>query len=305
MGERRQLQSVDVLAAGLAFPEGPVAMPDGSLLVVETTAGRVTRIGSDGRLWPVADVGGGPNGAAVGPDGALYICNNGGIVRGGTTRPAIQRLDLESGRVDLLYTESDGRPLKAPNDIVFDAEGGFWFTDFGGDTIHYARPDGSGVQTVVKWVHGPNGVGLAPSGDVLYWSETYTRQLHRRRLSGTGILVDSPGHNVPSLLKGLRPDPWTVVLGLPGRRQFDSLAVEESGAVCIGTLIEGGVTVAWPDGHHEFHSHPAMEADGAVTNICFGGDDMRTAYITCSISGVVLRCRWPRPGLRPHWSRQM
>ncbi len=301
MVERVEPESIELLARGLAFPEGPVAMADGSVLVVEMTAGRITRIRADGRTSPVADVGGGPNGAAVGPDGALYICNNGGLARGRSGTPSIQRLDLSSGRVDVLYTEYGGRPLRAPNDIVFDGQGGFWFTDFGADAIHYATPDGARIETAVRWVHQPNGIGLAPSGDVLYWAETYTRQLHRRRLSRPGAVVPSPGHDVPSLLRGLEPDPWTVVLGLPGRRQFDSLAVEECGAVCIGTLIEGGVTAAWPDGAHEFYSHPVMEADGAVTNICFGGDDMRTAYITCSVTGVVLRCRWPRPGLRLHW----
>lgn len=301
MVEPGEPESVEVLAGGLAFPEGPVAAADGSVLVVEMNAGRITRIRPDGLTCPVADVGGGPNGAAVGPDGALYICNNGGLVRGGSGSPSIQRVDLGSGRVDILYTECDGRPLRAPNDIVFDREGGFWFTDFASDTIHYAAADGTRIEAAVRWVHGPNGIGLAPSGDVLYWSETYTRQVHRRRLSRPGSVVPSPGHDVPSLLRGLEPDPWTVMLGLPGRRQFDSLAVEENGAVCVGTLIEGGVTVVWPDGGYEFYSHPAMEADGAVTNICFGGDDMRTAYITCSVTGVLLRCRWPRPGLRLHW----
>lgn len=301
MVERVEPQSVEVLTGGLSFPEGPVAMPDGSVLVVEMTAGRITRVRPDGRTRPVADVGGGPNGAAVGPDGALYICNNGGMAQPRPGAPSIQRLDLSSGRVDLLYTECGGRPLRAPNDIVFDGDGGFYFTDFGSGTIHYATPDGSRIETAVTRVQAPNGIGLGPSGDVLYWSETYTRQLHRRRLSEPGKVVPSPGHDVTSLMRGLEPDPWTLVLGLPGRRQLDSLAVEEGGAVCIGTLIEGGVTVAWPEGGYDFYTHPAMEADGAVTNICFGGGDMRTAYITCSITGVLLRCRWPRPGLCLQW----
>jgi gluconolactonase len=299
--ERTDLESVEVLAEGLAFPEGPVALADGSVLVVEIAAGRVTRVESDGRKHTVAEVGGGPNGAALGPDGALYICNNGGMSRRGRSEPSIQRLELATGQVDVLYTQSDGLPLQAPNDIVFDAVGGFWFTDFGGDSIHYATVDGSGIETAIRWTQAPNGVGLAPSGDVLYWSETYTRQLHRRKLSGPGQVVTSPSHDVPSLIRGTAPDPWTVVIGLPGRQQFDSLAVEGSGAVCIGTLIEGGVTVVGPDGDHDFYSHPIMAADGAVTNICFGGDDLRTAYVTCSVTGLLLRCRWPRPGLRLNW----
>ena len=66
--------------------------------------------------------------------------------------------------------------------------------------------------------------------------------------------------------------------------------------MCVGTLGEGGVTAISPDGSSaEFHTIPE---DPLITNICFGGDDLRTAYITSSGTGRLLRARWPRPGLR-------
>ena len=68
-----------VLARGLQFPEGPVAMADGSVLVVEIRRGTLTRVDVDGKVEVVATPGGGPNGAAIGPDGACYLCNNGGF----------------------------------------------------------------------------------------------------------------------------------------------------------------------------------------------------------------------------------
>ena len=67
------------VASGLQFPEGPVAMADGSVLVVEIARGTLSRVTPDGRIHVVADLGGGPNGAAIGPDGAVYVCNNGGF----------------------------------------------------------------------------------------------------------------------------------------------------------------------------------------------------------------------------------
>ena len=67
------------IASGLAFPEGPVMLPDGAMLVVEIAKGCVTRIDPGGRKTIVAKPGGGPNGAAFGPDGHLYICNSGGF----------------------------------------------------------------------------------------------------------------------------------------------------------------------------------------------------------------------------------
>ena len=131
---------------GLAFPEGPVAMPDGSIVLVEMFGPRLTRVRPDGSKETVAEVDGGPNGAAIGPDGAIYVCNNGGAFTprefGGMTFPGpfdpdryiggrIQRVDPATGTVTDLYTECDGRPLRAPNDLVMDGVVGVCFTDHG------------------------------------------------------------------------------------------------------------------------------------------------------------------------------
>src|ERR1700749_861230 len=66
------------LATDLKFPEGPVAMDDGSIILVEIPIGKITRVKPDGSHHTIATPGGGPNGLAIGPDGALYVCNNGG-----------------------------------------------------------------------------------------------------------------------------------------------------------------------------------------------------------------------------------
>src|SRR5438046_5852456 len=105
-----------VLATDLAFPEGPVVMPDGSVVLVEIRGRRLTRVRPDGRKEVVAEIPGGPNGAAIGPDGKCYICNNGGvswIPLRGTVMPgapetheyiggSVQRGDLASGTVEKL-----------------------------------------------------------------------------------------------------------------------------------------------------------------------------------------------------------
>src|SRR6476659_4269961 len=185
-----------LLADDLLFPEGPVPLADGSVLCVEIARPSVTVVAPDGTKRTVGDPGGGPNGAAVGPDGKIYLCNNGGCFQffevGAMRLPgpvpdtwhggSIQRLDLDTGDIDIVYTECDGHPLRAPNDLVFDETGGFWFTDHGvrqertsdRTAVYYARADGTSIIESIYPLDAPNGVGLSPDGHTLYVAETHT-----------------------------------------------------------------------------------------------------------------------------------
>jgi gluconolactonase len=292
-----ELQQVEVLAEGLAFPEGPVLMPDGSVVVAEIRAGRLSRVDRDGNVALVANVGGGPNGAAIGPDGAIYVCNNGGLTGDAPSRPSIQRVDPETGQTEVIYTECDGQKLVGPNDLVFDGSGGFWFSDYRGNALYYALADGSFIRRADVQTLAPNGIGLSPDEDVLYWAETPTRQVWRRKLSQPGTLAELEAPETGLLPPAI--DRWSLLVGLPGLSKFDSLAIEEGGAVCVGTLVDSGITVIQPDdGSYELYTLPAHLADPYVTNICFGGPDLQAAYITSSMNGRLISCRWPRPGLR-------
>jgi len=294
------------IATGLQFPEGPIAMSDGSVILVEIKRGALSRVTSDGKITVVAETGGGPNGAAIGPDGACYVCNNdgfewhdlGGLLIPGN-QPAdyiggrIQRVDLSTGKVRDLYTACDGRPLRGPNDLVFDRHGGFWFTDHGKmrerdrdrTGLFYARADGSSIREVVFPLDAPNGVGLSPDGTKLYAAETFTGRVWTWDVVGPGELAMNP----------LGPGGGALLCGLPGYQLFDSLAVDGAGNVCVATLVNGGITVIAPSG--EVLEHVAT-GDPLTTNICFGGADLRTAFITCSGTGQLVAMDWPRPGLR-------
>jgi gluconolactonase len=294
------LDDVRVVAEGLAFPEGPVALADGSVLVVEIRAGTLARVTPDGAVVRVADLGGGPNGAARGPDGAIYVCNNGGSVPGFTVGPpCIQRVDLATGAVEVLYRHCDGVALGRPNDLVFDASGNFWFTDLDPGRVYYAAPDGSSITCVWSDLLTPNGIGLSPDQATLYVAQTRSRQVLRRRILGPGALEPSAGYDIFSFVRGGGLNPDRLLAGLPGAQELDSLAVDATGAVCVGTLVESGVTVISADGAQiEKYTLPPELADPAVTNLCFGGDDLRTAFVTLSSTGRLIACRWPAPGLR-------
>jgi len=294
-----------LVTEGLEFPEGPVAMADGSVIVTELKARRLTRVFPDGRKETVVETGGGPNGAAIGPDGAIYITNNGGsfewLENGGLTIPGptppshaggyIQRFDLGTGKLATLYAECDGKALVGPNDLVFDTHGGFWFTDHGCSTpdgrkyggLYYARADGSHISRQRGHLISPNGVGLSPDGGVVYMADTQLGRLWAFDIAGPGELGPTAGFA-----------PGRVICTLPGFQMLDSLAVEAGGKVCVATIINGGITVFDPDGTTEHVAFP----DLICTNICFGGADMRDAWVTASSTGKLLKARWPRPGLK-------
>ena len=294
---------VTVMTQGLAFPEGPVALSDGAVLVVEIQRGTLTRVAEDGTQSIVAELGGGPNGAALGPDGHCYICNNGGFEwhkgRDGRVFPGeqpanytggrIERVDLKTGAVETLYEACNGERLKGPNDLVFDRTGGFWFTDHGKTSprtrdrtgVFYAAADGSRIEEVIFPMEAPNGIGLSPDEKTLYVAETPTGRLWAYAIASPGALDG----NVPRRMLAQRPD----------FHMFDSLAVDASGNVCVATLITGGITSHSPDGSVvEFFAMP----DVLTTNIAFGGEDLQTAYITLSSTGKLIKATWPTPGLR-------
>jgi gluconolactonase len=295
------LHHVEVVAEGLAFPEGPVALSDGSVLVTEIDRGTLTRISPSGRTEVVAHCGGGPNGAAVGPDGAVYLCNNGGRFASGNWNGGwIERVDLHTRAVEVLYRDCDGRRLSGPNDLVFDSTGNFYFTDTGKfrgrqrdvGSIYYAHSDGSRLLEIVHPAESPNGIGLSPDLGTLYYAETVTARLRRRQVLAPGRLSEVAA-----------TDPSTLVVGLPGYQAFDSLAVDREGNVWVATLVTGCITMVTPDGRGVTqYTMPEGLEDEMVTNLCFGGEDLLTAYVTLGRTGRLIRCRWPQPGLALEFS---
>lgn len=277
------------IADGLMFPEGPVVMADGSVIVVELYGERVTRCWK-GRKETICDVPGSPNGAAIGPDGALWICNNGGLGRTGPgTEGRIERIDLATGRLERVYDSCDGVLLGAPNDLVFDASGRVWFTDlgnlkmseagvtgkdFGG--LYTALADGSSITAIKRGTLSYNGIGLSPDERQVYVADTFRARLYR----------------YDNRVEAQEP---RFVGSAPGDVGLDSLAVTAAGNICVGTVFEGAITTFTPSGEV---TRILIPDEASVTNIAFGGEDMRDAYITLSNRGELVRMRWNEPGLK-------
>ncbi|QMW22758.1 SMP-30/gluconolactonase/LRE family protein [Sandaracinobacteroides saxicola] len=301
------MSDINIIAEGLAFPEGPVFMDDGSIIVCEIAAGRITRVRRDGTTHVIATPGGGPNGAAIGPDGALWVCNNGGFnwaTIDGMLIPGaqaddyetgrIERIDLSTGRVERVYQTVNGHNLSGPNDLMFDAAGGFWFSDHakiraresdhGG--LFYGRSDGSLVKQAVYPLDHPNGVGLSPDGWTVHVALTMQRLILSFEITGEGEVAPSP----------LAAVPGRVAASFPGRVLLDSLAMFADGDIAQATLVErpGIATVNPATGDVSYRDFP----DLLTTNIAFGGADMREAAVCLSTTGRLAMTRFDKPGLR-------
>lgn len=298
--------SIREIATGLKFPEGPVAMEDGSIILVEIAAGKITRVKKDGSLQTVATPGGGPNGLAVGPGGDLFVCNNGGNFefqdQGGLMIPGhtpashkggrIERVNIATGKVEVLYDACDGERLQAPNDLVFDTTGGFWFTDHGSTTskyrthgaVYYAKADGSKITKVLRELISPNGIGLSPDGKTVHYAETMPGRVWSLPLTAPGTAAPIAGFTQANFENYY-----------PGLAYFDSLGIQADGGICVATILAGGISTFWPD-TKKFEHTPLP--DVLVTNICWGGRELKTAYITMSSTGKLGAMDWRSPGLK-------
>ena len=300
----------EIITDELNFPEGPIYLNDDSVLLVEIARGTLTKVFMNGKKEILCELGGGPNGAAIGPDGYCYICNNGGfewdvskdkkfmrpILQSKTYKNGrIEKVNLKSGKFQTLYDSCNNIPLNGPNDIVFDKKGNFWFTDLGKvrdrtmdrGAIYWAKADGSKIKEVIHPFMTPNGIGLSPDEKTLYVAETEGGKLYSYQIIGEGEVKKM---DFPSSVNG------GILMNIEGGlKRFDSLAVEKNGYVCVGTLVDGGISVISPSsGLVEFWSLD----DPYITNICFGGDYFKTAFITASYQGMLLKANWHREGLK-------
>ena len=300
------------VADGLGFPEGPLELPGGDILVTDIRGGTLIRVNAESGAKAVfATTGGGPNGAAIGPDGAIFVAQNGGFEWSERPLPGgggvglfpgeqphdyiggqIQRVSADGSEVRTLYSECEGERLKGPNDLVFDHEGNFYFTDHGKNRkrdrdrtgVFYASPDGKMIKEIVFPMEGPNGIGLSPDEKTLYVAETPTGRLYAFDLVGPGQIggrrVVGAGPSAPPL----------------GLALCDSLCVDGEGNIIVATLVNGGLTSFAPNGSKAEHT-PCP--DILTTNACFAGPDLRTLYVTLSTTGKMIAFdNWPTKGLK-------
>lgn len=287
-----------MVASGLQFPEGPSLARNGDILVTEIGGQRISRVTPDGEVSVFADTGGGPNGAAFGPDGHLYVANNGG--RWPTDVPAtaqsgeptfgagsIQRI-APDGTVETFLTEVDGAALNSPNDLCFDGHDGFYFTDpawsglLGGapdaGPVYYGDLTGE-VRLVATGIGFPNGIGVRDDGRTLIVCESLTGMLLSYRIESPGVLSAGAKGN-----------------GMIGRRSVpDGFCFDAAGRIIVAG--HGTSTLFVLDGSDGRPIGTVDVGEVGVTNCCFGGPDHQTLYVTSSDQGNLLALDWDVPGM--------
>jgi gluconolactonase len=182
----------------------------------------------------------------------------------------------------------DGVGLNAPNDVCVDSDGGFWFSDpswafaddgmAGPGTVCYVTAGGqaSRVHTGLRF---PNGVALTDGGSTLLITESSTGDVWAAPVSAPGVLGGEP-QRFGSLGEG----------GLP-----DGMALDAEGRVLVAGHGTDSIHVIGPDGATQQRIHLG---DGAgPSNLCFGGPDNSTVYVTAANPGTVLTFPWICPGL--------
>jgi len=251
-----------LLASGLGFPEGPVVMGDGRIVLCDGNTGELLAY-SGGTVSTYARTGGSPWGTVLGSDGAIYVTQGGNVPGSGDTSAVsgIQRV-LPDGSVELLFSEVAGYPLYGPNDLAFGPDGRLWFTESGSeqDFRFDVRSPGrlfavgaSGAGEMLLELPGvyPNGIAF-DAQQCLYWTESMAHRVCRLE-NGTAVtFCQLPDSHVP-----------------------DGMAFAADGRLFVATTVSEGVTVVSADGAVLEEVHLGQHA----TNCIFDGSDL---YVTAT-----------------------
>lgn len=270
-----------VVAEGLRFPEGPTLMDDGSIAVAEMQGESVSIVPTDGTTRVLGDCGGGPNGTALGSDGAVYVANNGGLsagAKGYWHAPrefdgCVQRID-PSGEVTTVSPPLPGPAPHRPNDICFGPDGTLYVTDSANwenlkeiraGSVVALGPDGA-VKQALEVPAMPNGMAFAPDGRTMYLAQSLTRRILAVDVAGDGTLGEPR-----SLLK--------LPAGMP-----DGLTVAADGTLWVCGSVGNTISSFSPDG--ELLQTIETGEGTQPTNCCIGTDG--ALYVTFSVPGQLV-----------------
>ncbi|MEW6340707.1 MAG: SMP-30/gluconolactonase/LRE family protein [Paraburkholderia sp.] len=264
-----------------SFLEGPVWSPNGFLYVTDIPHGRVFRIARSGEWELVVEYGGEPNGMKLFDDSHLLITDY---------RNGLMLLDIERGEVRPYLERRNTERFRGVNDLTFDSAGNLYFTDQGQTGLHdptgrvyRLSPEGR-LDMLLGNCPSPNGLVLSPDEKVLYVAMTRGNCVWRVPLQADGS-VSKVGQFFTSY----------------GPSGPDGLTIDTQGRLLVANP---GLGRAWVLNHHAEPVVVLTSPEGAsLTNLCFGDTDMKTLFMTESVSGSVLVARMDVAGVLPKQAR--
>lgn len=254
---------IELIKEGFEGTEGPLGLPDGSLLFTETQANRITRIAPDGTISSFLEGSNGSNG--------LALRKNGEIVSVQTVRPSIGVV-YPADKAQTLVEGFEGKPLNRPNDLVADSKGGIYFTDPGArppagqpaplTAVYYLSPAGK-VSRIDQGIERPNGIQLSPDEKTLYLANTGGEYIFAYDVAADGSV--GKRRNFAKLV-GFKQTENGPSSGA------DGLAVDKSGRLYVAS--SAGIQVFDAKGE----ALGIIELPKAPQNIAFAGKDRKTLY---------------------------
>lgn len=287
------MQTIEAeLATIVAFNEGPTCDADGNLYFTETRTHKIMKLTPNGALTVFRENSNAANGLVFDAEFRLIACE------GNQANPRVTRTNMKTGRVEVLASREMGLKLTAPNDVTFDSKGRLYFTDLPGGTVHRIEPDtpqGHRVTRILAApdIQRPNGIVISPDDKTLYLVEANQSANGARMLRAYDLKPD-----------GSVADMRVYVNFYPGRSS-DGIAIDSEGNVYAAAGLNAprgtSETLDTKAGIHVFNPQGqrinyVFINEDTVTNVCFGGPDLKTVYVTAGKS--VFRFRVQVAGTR-------
>jgi len=288
-------------ATSIAFTEGPAAAADGTVFFSDIANNRIMRLRPGvSRADVFREPSGRANGLLFDAQGRLLACEGNEFGDNDGNR-RITRTDLQTGEVEVLTDRFDGKRYNAPNDIAALSDGLIFFTDpcYGDratmeldhDSVYRINLDGSVDRVITQpEIQRPNGIAISPDERTLYLVDSCPVVGGNRKIWAFDLSAD-----------GELSSQREVIDFAPGRGG-DGMAVAQNGDLYIAAGISR------PRGPHEATTvppgiwivSPAGEVKGRIpivedvlTNVTFGGDDLKTLYIAAGKTLFSIRVETP------------
>ena len=264
---------IQLIKEGFTGTEGPIALPDGSLIFTETQANRITRIAADGSTSTFVEGSNGANGLGFTPNGDLYAVQ--------VLKPRVGII-FPAPKAETLVDSFEGAPFGRPNDLVVDRQGNVYFTDSGANppaadqpappppAIAPAKPavyriSAKGeLKRLAADIERPNGIQLSPDEKVLYVANTLGEHLLALDLQPDGSVGQR--RSFAKLAGWAKTDKG-------GSSGADGIAVDETGRVYVAT--NAGIEVFTPKGD----ALGQIPIPKKPQNLAFAGEDKKTLYV--------------------------